>query len=98
MKKKRRKSFVRTVKKVIDGDTIEVNRKINGTRIIRLAGIDAPELYQFGGRKAQNTLRRLIEGKRIRVTPVGRDSYGRIVAIIRKNRKSINKIMREMGY
>ena len=50
----------RTVKKIIDGDTFVVNRKIGSTNKVRLANVDAPERYQFGGRKATNTLRGLI--------------------------------------
>ena len=52
----------RTVKKIIDGDTFVVNRKIGDTNKVRLTNVDAPERYQFGGRKATNTLRGLIGG------------------------------------
>jgi endonuclease YncB( thermonuclease family) len=60
---------------VIDGDTIVVNR----TRI-RLFGMDAPELSQHGGRRAQSHLILLAGGKLVRVEPVVTDCYGRIVA------------------
>ena len=80
----------RTVKKVIDGDTVIVNRKIGGTDRIRLAGVRAPESYQKGGRAATSKLRRMVEGKQITIVPVGR-SYGRVVANIRHRRKSVNK-------
>jgi endonuclease YncB( thermonuclease family) len=55
-----------------------------------LAGINAPEKYQFGGKKATNRLRGLIGGKTVTIIPVGR-SYNRIVANVRSKRKSINK-------
>ena len=80
----------RKVKRIIDGDTFIVSRKIGNTNRIRLAGVDAPERYQFGGKKAMNRLRGLIGGKTVTIVPVGR-SFNRIVANIRKNRKSVNK-------
>ena len=83
----------RTVKKIIDGDTFVVNRKIGNTNRIRLAGVRAPEKYQSGGRTATDKLRKLIGGKTVTITPVGR-SYGRIVAQVRHRRKSVNKRLR----
>jgi len=80
----------RTVKRVIDGDTFVVNRRIGGTNLVRLAGVDAPERYQFGGRAATNKLRGMIGGKTVTVKPVGR-SYGRVVANVRVNRRSVNR-------
>ena len=80
----------RTVKKIIDGDTFVVNRKIGNTNRIRLARVNAPEKYQYGGKKATNRLRGLIGGKTVTIIPVGR-SYGRIVAQVRHRRRSINR-------
>lgn len=84
----------RTVKKVLDGDTVVVNRKIGDTNKIRLAGVSAPEKNRAGGRQATNMLRGMIGGKSITVVPKGR-SYDRVVADVRHNRKSINKRMNE---
>ncbi len=83
----------RTVKKIIDGDTFVVNRKIDGSNIVRLAGVDAPEKYQFGGRTATNRLKGLIGGQQVSIIPVGR-SYGRVVADVRVNRRSVSKRLR----
>ena len=83
----------RKVKQVIDGDTFVVSRKIGNTNRIRLAGVKAPEKYQFGGKRATNRLRGLIGGKTVTIVPVAR-SYGRIVANVRSKRKSINKRLR----
>ena len=80
----------RKVKQVIDGDTFIVSRKIGGTNRIRLAGVNAPEKYQFGGTVATNKLKGLIGGKTVTIVPVGR-SYGRLVADVRTNRKSVNR-------
>ena len=76
----------RTVKKVIDGDTFETYRKVQGTNRIRIAGKNAPERYQFGGNTATSKLRNQIQGKTVTVQPVSR-SYGRVVAKVRVNRR-----------
>ena len=78
-------TIYRKVKRVIDGDTFEVYRKVGNTRFIRLAGVNAPELYQKGGREAANSLKRLIEGKTITLVSKGR-SYSRLVADVRYRR------------
>ena len=81
-------TIYRKVKRVIDGDTFEVYRKVGNTKFVRLAGVNAPELYQKGGRQAAGSLRRLIEGKTITLIPKGR-SYDRLVADVRQRRKKI---------
>jgi len=78
----------RKVKRVIDGDTFETHRKLQGTNRIRIAGKDAPERYQRGGALATSNLKRQIQGKTVTLQPVGR-SYGRVVAKVRKNRRLI---------
>lgn len=71
---------------VIDGDTLE----IHGQRI-RLSGIDAPESDQLCrgddslqyrcGAKAANELDRFIADRSVSCEGVGRDQYGRTVAV-----------------
>jgi endonuclease YncB( thermonuclease family) len=71
---------------VIDGDTLE----IHGQRI-RLSGIDAPESSQLCrgddslqyrcGAKAANELDEHIAGRPVNCEGVGRDQYGRTVAV-----------------
>lgn len=57
---------------VADGDTIQV--RLDGeTRWIRLAGIDAPELFQDLGRQARETLTRLALGKTVTLRILGTD-------------------------
>ncbi len=34
----------RTVKRVLDGDTFQTYRKVNGSNYVRIAGVNAPEL------------------------------------------------------
>ena len=78
----------RTVKRVIDGDTFQTYRKVNGSNYIRLAGVNAPEKWQFGGKQATANLRREIQSKIVTLQPVGR-SYSRVVAKVRHNRRLV---------
>ncbi len=78
---------------VHDGDTF-VTRS---DKWIRLAGVNCPELGQYGGQKATTILVRLIEGRAITYQPVGR-SYHRIVANVWVGGKSVNNAMRRYGY
>ena len=78
----------RTVKRVIDGDTFQTYRKVNGSNYIRIAGKYAPENYQFGGGEATLKLKRQIQGKTVTLRPVGR-SYSRVVANVRYNRRLV---------
>lgn len=78
--------MIRKVKKVIDGDTFQTYTKVNGSNFIRIAGKNAPELNQFGGKSSAQQLKRQIQGKNVTIQPVGR-SYGRVVAKVRHNRK-----------
>ncbi len=80
----------RTVTRIVDGDTFEVKTRIGNTRFVRLAGVNAPELNQYGGSTAMNRLTELIGGKTVTIVPVGR-SYNRVVADVRYKRKSVNK-------
>jgi endonuclease YncB( thermonuclease family) len=87
----------RTVKRVVDGDTLEVYRRVNGSRYVRLSGVYAPEKREPGYARAKGLLRRMVENKRITVQPVGK-SYGRTVANIYRQGKSVNKEMKRKGY
>jgi micrococcal nuclease len=78
----------RTVKRVVDGDTFQTYRKVNGSNYIRLAGVNAPEKHQFGGSQATNRLRRQIQSKTVTLQPVGR-SYSRVVAKVRCKRRLV---------
>lgn len=80
----------RKVKRVIDGDTFEVHRKVRGTKFIRLAGVNAPEKSYRDGRQATLRLKRMIEGKIVTLVPRAR-SYSRIVGDVRHKRRSVDK-------
>lgn len=75
--------FDARVSAVLDGDTIEVVRALDGGEIrrerIRLAGIDAPERGQPWSRRARQALSKRVLGKEVRVNAVSTDRWGRTV-------------------
>ncbi len=82
----------------LDGDTIEIRNSLNGSKKIRLEGVNAPELGTRAGNIARAKLGSLLRGKPITVEPVARDVYGRTVAVVRVRGKNINNAMKRMGY
>ncbi|MEM8643019.1 MAG: thermonuclease family protein [Cyanobacteria bacterium P01_G01_bin.54] len=79
-----------TVKRVIDGDTLEL---INGDRV-RLCGVDAPENDQQGGAEATEFLRSLIGDGEVIIVPVERDRYGRLIGEVwNKDDEVVNTLL-----
>ena len=76
------------VAKVLDGDTFET---ASGKRV-RLANVNAPEVGKPGADKATAKLNGLIDEKNVRINPVG-TSYGRVVADVTVDGKSVNDAM-----
>ena len=79
-----------TVKRVIDGDTFTTASRKNP---VRLANVNAPEKGTRGGTKATQQLKTLIKGQKVEVDTVARDVYGRSVAKVKVNGKSVNTAM-----
>lgn len=70
------------VVRVVDGDTF-VARDGRDYRLVRLAGIDAPEPDQPFGDAARTWLRQQLEGRRVRVRPVaGEDCTARVEVLL----------------
>lgn len=67
---------------VCDGDSIWVKTWYGRRVKLRLLGIDAPETEQTFGGMSQIILARMIEGRRIDVSAVDRDIYGRYVSVV----------------
>ncbi|WP_168206416.1 thermonuclease family protein [Labrenzia sp. PHM005] len=82
------KAFYGRVVWIVDGDTIHVRRKREVLKI-RLNGLDAPELDQYGGLKAKSFMFGLVRGQTILCHPIELDNYGRTVAICYLNGKDI---------
>lgn len=64
---------------------------------MRLANVNAPEKGQRGAPQARKELRNLISRKQVNVDTVACDAYGRAVANVKVENKSVNKAMREKG-
>jgi len=87
------------VVRVLDGDSIHV--KINDDQfvMIRLFGIDAPELDQRFGRQSKKYLSTLILNQQIQLQFLELDNYGRRLAIIFNDKgRNINLDLIESGH
>ena len=81
---------------VYDGDTVLMDSA--GKKVkIRLAGIDAPELSQEFGDKSRFLLSRLIEKKKMIVSVVNEDRYGRLIGTVFIDGLDINAVMLKNG-
>jgi endonuclease YncB( thermonuclease family) len=87
------------VTRVKDGDSILVHRPdMKRTSEVRLAGIDAPELAQPWGIQSRTALRRMVQGRPVRVELTDRDRYGRLVARVWQGRAYVNAAMTAGGH
>ena len=93
------------VTRVIDGDTLVIDRDTDGDGAddhIRLVLVDAPEPYQAGGPEATTYLESLCSGARALVDEddfqVGADPYGRILAVVTCAGTNANAAMISSGH
>jgi endonuclease YncB( thermonuclease family) len=84
------------VVKVTDGDSISV---LHGGRPVpvRLYGVDCPEQGQDFGARAKQFTAEAVFGKVVFVDPVDMDGYGRVVAWVRVDGRSLNKELVRAG-
>jgi endonuclease YncB( thermonuclease family) len=82
---------------VTDGDTIKVSSESKYT-IIRLKGIDAPELNQPFGEKSKQVLISKIMGKKVTIEGTEIDRYGRLLSDIKIGNRSICRELVQEGY
>ena len=81
---------------VQDGDTVIVVR--DGTpHTIRLQAIDCPEGTEPYSAQAKTFTSRMIQGKTVEVVPVSEDRYGRTMAWIEVDGKSLNRELMRAG-
>lgn len=80
------------VKKVIDGDTFKTPSR---TRPVRLAGVNTPEKGQPGYAAAKDALTRLVKDKTVEIDTRARDRFGRSVANVKVDGRSVNRAMKK---
>lgn len=77
------------VSRVIDGDTFETTEK----QVVRLSGVDAPEVDRCGGLEAKEHLEKLIMHKRLMIKVIFNDKFKRLVSQVYVGNNYINKEM-----
>ncbi|MCK5023045.1 MAG: thermonuclease family protein [Candidatus Aenigmarchaeota archaeon] len=87
-------SVRRKIKRVVDGDTLELYTRIGNSRFVRLSGVNAPEKHERGGRTATNMLRGMVGGRTVTIRPEARDIYGRVVGTVISDWRNVNARMR----
>lgn len=80
-----------TVKGIVDGDTIETSVRKNP---VRIEGIDTPEKGKLGYSEAKQALGKLLKDKKVTVTPVATDKYGRTVAKVKLGNNLVSNLMK----
>jgi len=81
---------------VADGDTLKVLFTGREEKI-RLFGVDCPEEGQEFGTKAKQFTSRMVFGKIVEVEPVDRDRYGRTIAWVTVDGRSLNRELIRSG-
>jgi micrococcal nuclease len=82
--------------RVIDGDSLVASHSGRAVEI-RLFGIDCPEWEQAFSRKAREYTARMLLGELVDVQPLDVDRYGRIVAVVSTDGKSVNEALVRAG-
>ena len=82
-------AYEAVVVRVLDGDSFRVKHG-GRTEEIRLYGIDCPEYKQAGWKEAKKMTQRLINKRRIEISPMDTDRYGRTVALVRAQKLLVN--------
>lgn len=88
------------VLRVVDGDTF-VMRYDGEPTYVRLFGVDAPESREPGGAAAMAALRRVIDGRLVRIEFSGRrkrDNFGRLVCKAYVGKVSVGAAMVRAGH
>lgn len=82
---------------VLDGDTVLVARSGHRPFKVRLAEVDAPELAQPYGAQSRQFLSDQVGRREVRVEVVATDKYGRRVAQLGRDGRSINQELVRSG-
>jgi len=84
-------SSAQLVVQVYDGDTYKILDK-GKFQIIRLANVDAPELSQYNGKVVKAAVSKLMLGKSVKLECYGKDRFGRTLANVSIDGKSLDSI------
>lgn len=79
--------------RVIDGDTFETEER----QLIRLTGIDAPELENCNGKEAKEALGKLVLDKNLYVKVIYRDSNMRLISHVYNDKGLVSEQMIRLG-
>ena len=86
------------VTRVVDGDSVWVAVAGGGKPImVRIEGIDAPEICQPGGASSQDALRRRLLGSPVSLSLHFQDDYGRMLATIHQQGEDVGRWMVSSG-
>ncbi len=91
-------TFVGSVARVSDGDTVRLLVNDSTELKIRLSGIDAPELDQAFGKESKNRLTELVDGRTIEAQCSKRDRYRRWLCKLVFNFSDINLSLVKDGF
>jgi len=86
--------------KILDGNTLQVGNS-KGKQIVRILGVDAPELEQTGGKEAQTKLSELVLNKSVVLKYSSFQPYdddGVYLARVFLNEKDIGRYLLENGF
>lgn len=86
-----------TVTKVHDGDSIHITPRGSKRMIIRLAGIDAPELQQSFGIESRDQLRSMVLQRKVEANCYKLDRYQRHICVVYRNEADVNLQLVEKG-
>lgn len=85
------------VTRVVDGDTLDVLLS-SGLIRVRLHGVDAPERDQPGGAAATAWITQQLIDQQVMLEPVSQDQYERMVAVVHREGRNINRELVQRGH
>jgi micrococcal nuclease len=89
------------VKKVVDGDTIDVRFNIYGVQRVRLVGINTPEIGEEGYEEAKEFVNTTCRGEEVKLDVDDKKQYDphhRILAVVYVNDTNLNEKLVREGY
>lgn len=79
--------------RVVDGDTFETTE----SQLIRLTGVDAPEMGRCGSQEAKEALKKLVMNRNLFIKVILRDSTNRLIGHVYNEKGLVATQMAEMG-